>query len=144
MYPPPHMTHVSSSSIGIMSSTRSSQTSACHMYPPPHMTHVSSSSYDTCILLLHRYYVKYSKQSNFRLSHEDISLFNTEVFGVIPDNLDDIMLKVGTPSRSAQNGGLCIDIIRFMKLLYFITCPEGVKRDLISCQKRPNVVSKET
>ncbi len=22
------------------------------MYPPPHMTHVSSSSYDTCILLL--------------------------------------------------------------------------------------------
>ena len=23
-----------------------------HMYPPPHMTHVSSSSYDTCILLL--------------------------------------------------------------------------------------------
>jgi hypothetical protein len=108
------------------------------------MTHVSSSSYDTCILLLHRYYVKYSKQSNFRLSHEDISLFNTEVFGVIPDNLDDIMLKVGTPSRSAQNGGLCIDIIRFMKLLYFITCPEGVKRDLISCQKRPNVVSKET
>jgi hypothetical protein len=23
-----------------------------HMCPPPHMTHVSSSSYDTCILLL--------------------------------------------------------------------------------------------
>jgi hypothetical protein len=77
------------------------------------------------LLDVHRYYVKYSKQSNFRLSHQEISQFISEVFGVTREDLADIMLKVGTPSRTAQNAGLCIDIVRFMKLLYFITCPDG-------------------
>jgi hypothetical protein len=35
----------------LMSFTAASPDSA-DMYPPPHMTHVSSSSYDTCIFLL--------------------------------------------------------------------------------------------
>eukprot|EP00283_Hemiselmis_rufescens_P004628 CAMPEP_0173421310 /NCGR_PEP_ID=MMETSP1357-20121228/2466_1 /TAXON_ID=77926 /ORGANISM="Hemiselmis rufescens, Strain PCC563" /LENGTH=715 /DNA_ID=CAMNT_0014384213 /DNA_START=46 /DNA_END=2193 /DNA_ORIENTATION=+ len=89
---------------------------------------VSSSTGSTivkkCFINIHTYYRKYDEDGNLRLTWDEIQKFFKDLFGVIDPNLQKSFDKVKYQS-SATQGRDAVDVVRLMKLLYMLICPQG-------------------
>ena len=59
-----------------------------------------------------------------RLNLDYVKYFFQEHFAYVPDNLEDYFRQVCYESSSAP-GQKVVDIVRFLKLVYWILCPEA-------------------
>ena len=57
------------------------------------------------LLDVHRYFVKYSKNSSFRLGPREIQRFASDVFGMAPRNLEDAIAKAAGAQTSPKTPG---------------------------------------
>jgi Ca2+-binding EF-hand superfamily protein len=64
------------------------------------------------LLDVHRYFVKYSKNSSFRLGPREIQRFASEVFGMVPSNLDEAFSKAAGAQKSPVSPGKESDCTR--------------------------------
>mmetsp|Transcript_63233 Transcript_63233/g.144825 ORF Transcript_63233/g.144825 Transcript_63233/m.144825 type:complete len:720 (-) Transcript_63233:37-2196(-) len=77
-----------------------------------------------CFINIHQHYRKYDTDHNLRLTYDELEIFCKALFGVIPDILPAAFAQCCYKS-SATQGREAVDVVRFMKLLYIIVCPDG-------------------
>ena len=93
---------------------------------------------------IHSFYRKYDTDKNLRLTLDEVQNFCRDLFGVIPDRVPSLFASNSYKS-SATQGRDALDVVRFMKFLYALTCPDGMYNpDNYHPEKRvvqPNLVS---
>ena len=77
-----------------------------------------------CFVDLHSFYRKYDTDGNLRLTFDELEKFATDHFGHIPPSMSSCFDRVKYKS-SATQGRYAVDVVRFMKMLYMMTVPEG-------------------
>mmetsp|Transcript_21421 Transcript_21421/g.49699 ORF Transcript_21421/g.49699 Transcript_21421/m.49699 type:complete len:714 (-) Transcript_21421:279-2420(-) len=77
-----------------------------------------------CFIDLHTYYRFYDQDKNMRLTYDELQKFFVDLFGVVTPKLQDAFNSVKYQS-SATQGRDAVDIVRFMKMLYMLVCPNG-------------------
>jgi len=82
-------------------------------------THVKKAFID-----IHSFYRRFDTDQNLRLTWDEIENFCNHCFGHVPSQLPSIFNIVKYKS-SATQGRDAVDVVRFMKLLYMLVCPEG-------------------
>jgi Ca2+-binding EF-hand superfamily protein len=73
---------------------------------------------------IHSFYRKYDEDGNLRLTYDEVEKFAQDLFGQIPANMAACFQRVAYKSSTTQ-GRDAVDIVRFMKMLYMMTCPNG-------------------
>mmetsp|Transcript_17249 Transcript_17249/g.33852 ORF Transcript_17249/g.33852 Transcript_17249/m.33852 type:complete len:712 (+) Transcript_17249:124-2259(+) len=77
-----------------------------------------------CFIDIHTNYRKYDADGNMRLTWDEIQKFSVDLFGEVAPGLEDAFKKVCYKSKATQNRD-CVDIVRMMKMLYSLICPDG-------------------
>uniref|UniRef100_A0A7S1HLU3 Calmodulin n=1 Tax=Hemiselmis andersenii TaxID=464988 RepID=A0A7S1HLU3_HEMAN len=73
---------------------------------------------------IHSYYIKCDANQSKRLEIEDVESFSNMQFGEIPERLHQLF-KENSYVSSQSKGAPVVDIMRFMKMLYLLTCEDG-------------------
>eukprot|EP00960_Hanusia_phi_P060095 764404-Hanusia_phi.AAC.2 len=73
---------------------------------------------------IHSFYRKYDTDKNLRLTLDEVQNFCRDLFGVVPDQVPSLFASIAYKS-SATQGRDALDVVRFMKFLYTLTCPTG-------------------
>ena len=94
---------------------------------------------------IHGFYTKYDLDHNNRLTWDEVESFANSILGCMPASLPNIWQQVKYQS-SATGGRDCVDVVRFMKMLYLLICPwpEGqhaAGTDVVKPQIESNVMS---
>mmetsp|Transcript_17739 Transcript_17739/g.44683 ORF Transcript_17739/g.44683 Transcript_17739/m.44683 type:complete len:584 (-) Transcript_17739:108-1859(-) len=77
-----------------------------------------------CFIDIHTNYRKYDADRNLRLTWDELERFSKDLFGVVPPELPKAFSQVKYQS-SATQGRDAVDVVRLMKLLYMLVCPQG-------------------
>lgn len=95
---------------------------------------------------IHSYYIKCDSNQSKRLEVEDVESFSNMQFGEVSPKLLQLF-KENAYISSQSKGAPVVDIMRFMKILYLLTCEDGkytqIKAVKAAYDESKNILKKE-
>jgi len=101
-----------------------------------------SAQVKKCFIDIHTHYRHFDEDGNMRLTWDELQKLFVALFGELHPRLPEVFAKVKYQS-SATQGRDAVDVVRFMKLLYMLICPDGRygKGHVPKLHKKPSLMN---